>query len=158
MAETTRKIAEGDIAPDFTTTDQSGTEHSLADYRGRQVVLFFYPKDMTPGCTIEACDFRDNHQRIVDAGGVVFGVSADSAASHRKFVAKHDLPYPLLVDDDHEICEAYGAWVGKKMFGKEFKGVQRRTVVIDGDGTIRKIFPKVKVEGHVDEVLDVLSS
>lgn len=152
------RIAEGEIAPEFTARDQDGEEQSLSDYRGRKVVLFFYPRDMTAGCTIEACDFRDNHGRIVEAGAVLFGISTDSEESHRKFIRKHDLDYSLLVDDDHAIAEAYGCWVEKNMFGKKFGGVARTTFVIDEEGKIMKIFRKVDVRGHADEVIDVLQS
>ena len=159
MAEETKDTLEtGQIAPDFTARDQDGREHRLSDYRGKQVVLFFYPKDMTPGCTIEACDFRDNHSRITDAGAVIFGISADSEESHRKFIAKHDLNYNLLVDDTHAISEAYGCWVEKNTFGVRSEGIARTTVVIDREGRIKKFFPKVNVKGHADEVIDVLNS
>ena len=156
--EAKERIAEGEIAPEFTARDQDGKVHRLSDYRGRKVVLFFYPRDMTAGCTIEACDFRDNHSRIVDAGAVLFGISTDSEESHRKFIRKHDLGYSLLVDDDHSIAEAYDSWVEKSMFGKSFGGVARRTFVIDEEGRIVKIFRKVDVRGHADEVIDVLQS
>lgn len=156
--ETTERIAEGAIAPEFTARDQDGSEHSLSDYRGRKVVLFFYPRDMTAGCTIEACDFRDNHGRIVDAGAVLFGISTDSEESHRKFIRKNDLDYPLLVDEDHSIAEAYDCWVEKSMFGKKFGGVARKTFVIDEEGRFVKIFRKVDVRGHADEVIDALHS
>lgn len=158
MANAEKRIAEGDIAPDFTAIDQDGVSHTLSDYRGKHVVIFMYPRDMTPGCTTEACDFRDNIERITSLGGVVFGMSADSMASHKKFEAKHDLNYPLLVDEDHAILESYGAWVTKKMYGKEFEGIQRSTFIIDPDGVISRAFRKVKVKGHVDEVIDVLSA
>ena len=157
MANDKTLVAEGDLAPDFTAIDQDGKSHTLSDYRGKQVVIFMYPRDMTPGCTTEACDFRDNLERITSVGGVVFGMSADSVASHKKFEAKHDLNYPLLVDEDHKILENYGAWVTKKMYGKEFEGIQRSTFVIDQEGVIAHAFRKVKVKGHVEEVLNVLS-
>jgi peroxiredoxin Q/BCP len=156
--ETKDRIADGEIAPEFTARDQDGERQSLSDYRGQKVVLFFYPRDMTAGCTIEACDFRDNHGRILEAGAVVFGVSTDSEESHRKFIRKHNLNYSLLVDDDHSIAEAYDCWIEKNMFGKKFGGVGRTTVIIDEEGRISKIFRKVKVKGHVDEVIDVLRS
>ena len=156
--ETKQRLTEREMAPEFAARDQDGKEHRLSDYRGRKVVLFFYPRDMTAGCTIEACDFRDNHSRIVDAGAVLFGISTDSEESHRKFIRKHDLDYPLLVDDDHAIAEAYGSWVEKSMFGKSFGGVARNTFVVDEEGRIVKIFRKVDVRGHADEVIDVLQS
>ena len=151
-------ITEGAPAPDFSAIDQSGTEHALSDYRGRKVVLFFYPRDMTPGCTTEACDFRDNYARLTAKDVALFGVSTDSMESHQKFDDKHDLGYPLLVDADGTMAERYGAWVEKSMFGKKFNGVRRSTFIIDEEGRVEKVWPNVKVTGHVDEVLDALGA
>jgi peroxiredoxin Q/BCP len=150
-------IQEGDKAPDFTAIDQDGNTHSLEDYKGKFVVLYFYPKDMTPGCTREACDFRDNIARVKDLGAVVLGVSPDSAEKHAKFVDKESLNFPLLADEEKKILEAYGAWGEKKMYGKTFLGVKRSTFLIGPDGTIAKAWPNVKVKGHVDKVLDTIA-
>ncbi len=151
-------VREGTMAPEFQAVDQTGTEHSLSQYRGKKVLLFFYPRDMTSGCTAEACDFRDNYQRISARNVVLFGISSDSAESHRKFDEKHNLGYPLLVDADGAISTAYGSMVSKNMFGKKFQGIQRSTFLIDEEGKVEKAWPKVSVKGHVDEVLDVLDA
>lgn len=148
-----RPVQEGDAAPDFALPDEEGTVWRLSDLRGQTVVLYMYPKDNTPGCTAEACDFRDNIARIRSAGAVVLGLSPDSVASHKRFKEKHTLPFPLLADEGAETVKAYGAWVEKSMFGRKYWGVERSTFVIDGDGILRKVFRKVKVKGHVDEVL-----
>jgi peroxiredoxin Q/BCP len=141
-------------APDFELPDQSGETVSLAAQRGKWVVLYFYPKDDTPGCTKEACDFRDNHGAIKAAGAVVLGVSADSEASHTKFAQKYDLPFQLLVDGkEHAVARAYGAWGTKKNYGREYEGIIRSTFVIDPEGKIAKAWPRVKPEGHGQEVL-----
>ncbi len=149
-------IEEGKKAPPFALPNADGKEISLKDFPGVPVVLYFYPKDNTPGCTQEACDFRDNFSRIGAAGAVVLGVSADSASSHRKFMDKFNLPFELLSDADKSTISAYGAWKEKSMYGKTFLGIERRTVIIGPDGRIFRIFPKVKVKGHVDEVLAAL--
>ncbi len=154
-------VKEGAKAPDFCLTgiDEAGTEKEfcLADLlrQGRQVVLYFYPKDDTPGCTKEACDFRDNFNRLTGKALVV-GVSRDSIASHRKFREKYGLNFPLLSDPDHKLLDAYGAWGEKKMYGQVTMGVKRTTCLIGRDGKIRKLWPDVRVEGHVDEVLEAL--
>lgn len=146
-------ISEGKQAPSFNLNDQSGKAHSLEQYRGSWVVLYFYPKDMTPGCTQEACDFRDNLARISSVGAVVLGVSADSEKRHTKFAEKESLNFPLLADVDHATCEAYDAWKPKKMMGHEFLGIVRSTFIIDPQGVVRKVYSPVSVKGHVDEVL-----
>ncbi len=149
-------IAVGKKAPAFSLPSSSGANVSLKDLKGKTVVLYFYPKDNTPGCTQEACDFRDNFARIQAAGALVFGVSADSIASHRKFQQKLELPFELLSDESHTMLEAYGAWKEKSMYGRTFMGIERSTVIIDANGVVVQVFPKVKVKGHVDEILAVL--
>jgi peroxiredoxin Q/BCP len=151
-------LNEGDSAPAFTLESDSGEKVSLKDFKGKKVVLYFYPKDMTPGCTQEACDFRDSFARIKKSDGIVLGVSKDSVASHQKFKAKHELPFALLSDIEGEVCGAYGVWQEKSLYGKKFMGIVRSTFVIDERGKIVRAFSKVKVKGHVDEVLAVLKS
>ena len=150
--ETIPLLQEGDPAPEFTALTDEATQLSLRDVRGRKVVLYFYPKDDTPGCTIESCEFRDAHHRFVTTGAVVLGVSPDGVASHQRFRNKFDLPFTLLADEDHSIAERYGVWKPKKFMGKEFLGVKRTTFVIDRDGRIAKIFRDVKPQGHAEEV------
>ncbi|MCL1632025.1 thioredoxin-dependent thiol peroxidase [Sporolactobacillus sp. CPB3-1] len=139
-------------APDFTLNETNGKEVSLSDYKGKNVVLYFYPKDMTPGCTTEACDFRDQNSRFEALNTVVLGISPDPVERHQKFTEKHGLPFTLLSDADHQTAEAYGSWQMKTMFGKKAPGIVRSTFVIDREGTIKKVWPKVKVAGHVDDV------
>ena len=148
----------GDRAPGFTATDQDGNTHSLADYAGQTVVLYFYPKDDTPGCTKEACSFRDNFTEIQAAGAVILGVSGDTAASHQKFREKYDLPFPLLVDADRQIATAYGAWGEKVLYGKTVIGMIRSTFIIGPDGSLVKVWKQVKAEGHAEHVLKALSA
>ncbi len=148
----------GAAAPAFSLPDQDGRVVSLADFAGKWVVVYFYPKDDTPGCTKEACSFRDSHEALQAKGAVVLGVSADSSASHRKFADKYGLPFPLLADTEHEVARAYGAWGTKRMYGKEYEGMIRSTVVIDPAGKVAKTWPKVKPEGHGAEVLAWLES
>ncbi len=148
----------GDPAPDFTLVSDGGQEVSLADYRGQKVVLYFYPKDDTPGCTAEACAFRDDHSDIVAAGAAVLGVSPDMIKSHDKFKAKYNLPFALLSDPDHRVADMYGAWGEKKMFGKSYEGILRSTFIVDEEGKIVKVFPKVTPKGHSREVLAALQS
>jgi peroxiredoxin Q/BCP len=155
--EDERMLEEGIIAPDFTLESDGGGQVSLSDYRGRHVVLYFYPKDDTPGCTTEACNFRDDYSDLVAAGAVVLGVSPDSVKSHDKFKVKYELPFALLSDPDHEVAEKYGAWGEKKMYGKVYMGIIRSTFVIDPEGKIIKVFPKVKPANHSQEVLAVLA-
>ena len=151
---TTIKI--GDTAPDFRSTNENGEKISLQDFKGKKVVLYFYPKDNTSGCTQEACDFRDNFARIKKAGAVVLGVSPDSEKSHTKFKEKYELPFTLVVDTDKAICEAYGVWQEKSMYGRKYMGVVRSTFIINEKGKITHIFEKEKVAGHVEAVLEAL--
>ncbi|MCE7934294.1 MAG: thioredoxin-dependent thiol peroxidase [Chlorobi bacterium CHB2] len=148
----------GDLAPDFTAQDQDGTTHRLKQYRGRTVVLYFYPKDLTSGCTTQACDFRDNLNRLAAQDVVLLGVSPDTVKSHRKFADKESLNFPLLADPEKEIVNRYQVWVEKSMYGRKYMGVERTTFIIDKRGKIKHIFPKVKVNGHVQEVLDALAN
>jgi len=147
----------GQIAPDFSLHDQEGQVRSLADARGRWVVVYFYPRDDTPGCTKEACAFRDGLPRFDGLNAVVWGVSADDEKAHRKFAAKLELNFPLLVDPDKGMLEAYGAWVEKSLYGKRYMGVQRITYLIDPDGKVARAWPKVKPEEHAEEVAVVLA-
>ncbi len=146
-------VEEGMAAPDFSMESTEGRVISLAGLRGKKVVLFFYPKDDTPGCTKEACGFRDTIREFEKAGVVVLGVSPDDVKSHAKFRKKFELPFTLLADAGHVVAEAYGIWKEKSMWGKKYMGVERTTVVIDEEGKVAKIFPKVNVEGHEAEVL-----
>jgi thioredoxin-dependent peroxiredoxin len=146
----------GDKAPAFTLEDQSGKTVKLSDFKGKKVVLYFYPKDDTPGCTREACSFRDEHSALQKAGAVVLGVSPDSEASHAKFSGKFKLNFPLLADPDHAVSEKYGAWGEKSLYGRKFMGIQRSTFLIDGSGKVARVWPKVKVDGHVDQVLEAI--
>ena len=150
-------LQEGTIAPDFTLDASGGGTVSLSDYRGQMVVLYFYPKDDTPGCTTEACNFRDDYSEILAAGAVVVGVSPDSIKSHDKFKLKYELPFPLLSDPEQEIAELYGVWGEKKMFGRTYMGIIRSTYIIDDKGIIVKVFPRVRPKDHSEEVLAVLS-
>ncbi|MBE0642937.1 MAG: thioredoxin-dependent thiol peroxidase [Bacteroidetes bacterium] len=143
----------GKKAPAFSLPSVSGRKVALKDFAGKKVVLYFYPKDNTPGCTQEACDFRDNFARVQAAGAVVLGISADSLVSHEKFRDKFELPFDLLTDESHEMMEKYGVWKEKKNYGRTYMGIERTTVLIDGQGVVRHIWPKVKVKGHVDAVL-----
>ena len=144
-------------APEFTLLDQAGTEVSLAGLRGRWVVLYFYPRDDTPGCTREACNFRDNHAALSEHGAVVLGVSPDAAGAHQKFATKYELPFQLLVDDrEHTVARAYGAWGLKKNYGKEYEGMIRSTVMIAPDGRVAQTWPRVKPDNHGEEVLQWL--
>ncbi|MBI5022302.1 MAG: thioredoxin-dependent thiol peroxidase [Ignavibacteriales bacterium] len=145
-----------DKAPLFTLPATSGKEISLSDLKGKKVILYFYPKDDTPGCTKEACAFRDNFARVKKKGAVVLGISKDSLASHNKFKEKYDLTFPLLSDEKLEVLKSYGVWKMKSMMGRKYMGIERTTVIIDEDGKIIHIFPKVKVDGHVEEVLKVI--
>jgi peroxiredoxin Q/BCP len=146
----------GDRAPEFSATTDAGATVSLRDFLGRKVVLYFYPKDDTPGCTREACAFRDQHQALLDHGAVVLGVSTDSAASHARFKDKYGLPFLLISDESRTIVTAYGVWKEKTQYGRTFMGIERTTFVINEAGVITHVFPKVKVDGHVEEVLAAL--
>ena len=147
-----KEIKEGNKAPDFTALDQNGEKVKLSSFKGKKnVILYFYPKDMTPGCTTQACDFRDQQKRF--KATVILGVSIDSQERHQKFIEKYDLPFKLLADTDKKVVEKYGVWQKKKLYGKTFMGIVRTTFLIDKNGTVRKIFPKVKVKNHIEEVL-----
>ena len=153
-----KALAVGDKAPDLSLPDQHGKTVSLKSFRGKQVVLYFYPKDDTPGCTKESCDFRDVESQIMRAGGIILGVSLDGKESHQKFIKKYGLPFPLLSDEDATVSKAYGVYKEKSMYGKTYWGIERSTFVIDSAGTIKAVFRKVKVDGHADEVLTALKS
>lgn len=146
----------GDKAPEFKLKSDKEEELSLKDFKGKKVILYFYPKDMTSGCTVEACDFRDNIKKIEKKNAVVIGVSADDTKSHVKFKEKYDLPFTLLSDETHKMLEDYGVWQEKSMYGKKYMGIARTTFLIDEHGKIEKVFEKVKVEGHAAEILDIL--
>jgi len=150
------KVDVGAKAPDFSLESDEGTTVTLSSLQGRPVVLYFYPKDETPGCTKEACDFRDAWSEVQGLGAWVLGVSKDSTASHRKFRQRHALPFPLLADPDGKVIEAYGAFKEKTMWGRTFLGIERSTFLIDGQGIVRKVWRKVKVDGHARAVLDAL--
>ena len=144
------------MAPDFTVADHTGEQVTLSSLRGQKVVLYFYPKDDTPGCTTQACDLRDHIAEIEKKGAIVIGVSPDDVKKHQKFRAKYQLPFSLLADTDHTVSEAYGVWGEKSMYGKKYMGVTRATFVIDEDGLVMRAWPKVKPEEHLDQVLAVL--
>ena len=143
----------GQTAPDFTLNDQDGQAVSLSDFRGQKVVLFFYPKDNTPGCTKEACSFRDNLDAFEGQNVKVLGISIDSEASHQKFIAKQNLNFTLLADVDKQVVEAYGVWGEKKMYGRSYMGTQRKTFLVDEEGKIFKVYDKVKVASHAEDIL-----
>ena len=153
-----KMIEDGKKAPDFTLPDDAGGEIRLSKLKGRPVVVYFYPKDDTPGCTKEACAFRDTQAKIKKTGAVVFGVSPDSLPSHEKFRAKYRLNFPLLSDPDKSVAKKYGAFGEKVMYGKKVVGMIRSTFIIDGDGVVRKVFPRVRVDGHADQVLEALAA
>jgi peroxiredoxin Q/BCP len=143
----------GDEAPEITAKDQNGNDVRLSDFKGKKVILYFYPKDDTPGCTAQACNLRDNYDSLLSQGFVVLGVSVDNEKSHQKFIKKYDLPFPLLADTDHTIVEAYGVWVEKSMYGKTYMGTARTTFVIDEKGIISEIIQKVDTKNHTDQIL-----
>ena len=143
----------GDVAPEFTLPKSGGGELSLRELRGQKVVLFFYPKDDTPGCTKEACAFRDNYPQARDSNAVVLGVSPDSVSSHDRFVAKYGLPFTLLADTDHAVAEQYGSWTQKSMYGRKYMGIQRSSFLIDEAGKIARVWPTVKPREHAEQVL-----
>lgn len=148
----------GDTIPDFDLPTNGGNSLSRKDLKGKTVVMYFYPKDMTPGCTTEAQEFRDHIKAFVKAGATIVGVSKDSIKRHDNFVAKQELPFQLLSDEDGTLCEDFGVWLEKSMYGKKYMGIQRATFVIDGKGKILHVWPKVKVKGHVEEVLGVVQA
>jgi thioredoxin-dependent peroxiredoxin len=156
MAKKTVNLKEGDKAPDFSAVATGGMEMSLSDFKGSNVILYFYPRDDTPGCTKEACGFRDQFAEFRKRGALILGVSKDPVKSHDKFAEKFDLPFPLLSDEDHKIAEAYGVWGEKKFMGRTYMGMQRVTFLIDGGGRIKKIWRTVKPEEHAAEVLAAL--
>ncbi|GAA0290494.1 peroxiredoxin Q/BCP [Gracilibacillus halotolerans] len=149
-------VVVGQAVQDFELKNQHGNSVKLSDYKGKHVVLYFYPKDNTPGCTTQACDFRDNHEKFQGLDAVILGVSPDSEQSHQKFIEKHDLPFELLVDEEKEVAEQFGVWQLKKNFGKEYMGIVRSTFIIDKDGVLRKEYRKVSVDGHVEEALNFI--
>ena len=148
-------VKEGNKAPDFSGKNQDGKLIKLSSFKTKKnIVLYFYPKDMTPGCTLEACDFRDQFKKFKNTQ--IIGISCDSTERHQKFIEKYGLPFELISDENKKICEKYGVWQEKKLYGKTFMGIVRSTFIIDKTGVVKKIFPKVKVKGHVDEVLEIL--
>ena len=149
-------VEPGSKAPAFSLKDQDNKTHRLKDYAGRPVVLYFYPKDDTPGCTVEACAFRDDYQAYQDAGVAILGVSPDSAKSHTKFKGKFNLPFPLLADDGHRVAEAYGVWGEKKNYGRTYMGIRRTTFLIGSDGKVLRVFENVRSNGHSREILEAL--
>jgi len=151
-------LSVGDVAPDFTVPSTDGSIVSLSSLKGSNLVLYFYPKDDTSGCTAEACSFRDNIARVQSHGAKLFGISPDGVKSHKKFTDKYELNFPLLADEDHAVAELYGVWVEKSMYGRKYMGIERTTFVIGADGTIKAIFHKVKEPGHTEEVLKALDA
>ncbi|WP_320815728.1 thioredoxin-dependent thiol peroxidase [Flavobacterium sp.] len=149
---TTLKI--GDKAPNFSGLDQDGNQHSLSDYKGKKLVVFFYPKASTPGCTAEACDLRDNFERFIANNYSIIGVSADSAKRQANFIEKNSLPFPLLADEDKSVIEAFGVWGPKKFMGKEYDGIHRTTFVIDENSILTDVIEKVKTKAHAAQILD----
>ncbi|WP_159472066.1 thioredoxin-dependent thiol peroxidase [Dyadobacter sp. 3J3] len=143
----------GEVAPEISAKDQNGNDVKLSDFKGKKVILYFYPKDDTPGCTAQACNLRDNYESLLIKGFVVLGVSVDNEKSHQKFIKKYDLPFPLLADTDHAIVEAYGVWVEKSMYGKTYMGTARTTFVIDENGIVSEIIQKVDTKNHTDQIL-----
>jgi peroxiredoxin Q/BCP len=151
-------LAVGEKAPQFTLNDADGNKVKLSDFKGKKVVLYFYPKDLTPGCTVEACAFRDDIGPLKKLGAVVLGVSADSEKTHGKFRAKHNLNFPLLADVNHEVSEKYGAWQENSMYGRKYWGIARITYIIDEKGKVAKAYEKVKPAGHSEEVIEAIKS
>jgi peroxiredoxin Q/BCP len=151
-------ISAGVSAPDFSLPDETGVDRKLSDFRGAPVVLYFYPKDDTPGCTTEACNFRDDYSQYTRAGAVVLGVSPDTAKSHTKFKTKFSLPFTLLADEGHAVCDLYGVWGPKKYMGRDYDGVYRTTFLIDAQGVVARVFENVKPDAHSAEVLAALAA
>lgn len=154
----THTLQVGQAVPDFTLPGSNGEPVKLSDYRGKQVVIYFYPKDMTPGCTQESCDFRDTHSDFTAHHAVVLGISPDPLKSHARFIEKHGLPFTLLSDEEHQVAELFGVWQLKKNFGKEYMGIIRSTFLIDEEGKLKAEWRKVKVKGHTEEVLAAVSA
>lgn len=150
------KLDIGLKAPEFKGLDQNGDTISLEDFKGSKLILYFYPKDNTPGCTAESCDLRDNYDMWLAKGYKIVGISPDTQSSHQKFIAKYELPFPLIADTEKEIIKAYGAWGLKKMYGKEYEGLLRTTFVIDEKGIIEHIFAKVKTKDHTNQILEII--
>jgi peroxiredoxin Q/BCP len=146
----------GDPAPDFALPDDRGAVHRLSERRGHWTVVYFYPEDDTPGCTTEACQFRDGHDALAENDAAVWGISPDGAASHARFRSKFDLPFTLLSDEDHRVAEAYGAWAVKRLYGREYLGIVRSSFLVDPDGRVSHAWPKVKADGHAAQVADAL--
>jgi len=149
-------LTTGSKAPSFSLRSDAGDTINLDDFKGRKVVLYFYPKDDTSGCTVEACEFRDSWAAVKRTGAALFGISPDGVESHQKFKRKYDLPFPLLADTDHAVAERYGAWGEKSMYGRRYQGILRSTVIVDEAGRVAKVFEKVKPKGHAKEVLEAL--
>ena len=146
----------GDQAPDFTGTDQNGNKISLKDFKGNKIILYFYPKANTPGCTAESCNLRDNFDDLTKRGFKIIGVSADSVEKQKRFAEKYNLPFPLIADESRRILKAYGAWGSKKLYGREYEGILRTTYVIDENGRIEKVFKKVKTKDHASQILEAM--
>jgi peroxiredoxin Q/BCP len=151
-------ITSGIPAPEFSLADETGTTRSLSEFLGRPLILYFYPKDDTPGCTTEACNFRDDYSQYTQAGVTILGISPDTPQSHAKFKAKYGLPFPLLADAEHKVCELYGVWGTKVNYGRQYQGVLRTTFLIDEKGKIVRVFEKVKPAGHSEQVLAALNA
>ncbi len=150
-------LKEGDKAPDFGIKDQNGKTHQLADYKGKKIILYFYPKDLTPGCTMESCNLRDNYSELTKKGFEVIGVSADDENKHQRFIGKYKLPFTLLADVEKKVINAYGVWGPKKFMGRTFDGIHRTTFVIDEKGMIEKVITKVKTKDHAKQILEELN-
>jgi len=150
------ELKEGMKSPDFTLPDNQGNNVTLSNFRGKNVILYFYPKDHTKGCTIEATNFKDNYKEITETDTIILGVSKDSIKSHTSFINKYNLPFILLSDEEGKVCELYGTWKMKKMYGRDHIGIERTTFLIDKEGNIIRKFSKVKVEGHVEEIMEQL--
>ena len=150
------EIKEGEKAPQFSGLDQDGNTVSLNDFKGKTLIVYFYPKDNTPGCTMQACNLRDNYKLLLDKGFAVVGVSADTEKKHQGFIEKYDLPFPLIADTEKLMIKQFGCWGRKKFMGREYDGIFRKTFIIDGDGTIVKIFEKVKTKLHTEQILEEL--
>jgi len=151
-----KRLDKGDTTPDFKGIDQEGRSIQLSDFRRSKLILYFYPKDNTPGCTAEACDLRDNYKMWLTKGYKILGVSPDSQQSHQKFITKYNLPFPLIADEDKTIIKAYGAWGLKKLYGREYEGLLRTTFVIDEKGIIEEVFTKVKTKDHTNQILETI--